>query len=92
MDEKTLTDALKHTDEVLDFVRSKVANEPIPGGLLLGTSYVLLLRYAKIPKNQILSLIDDIYETGATLRTTVEILNQVVPAIPKFFLTICYIN
>jgi predicted amidophosphoribosyltransferase len=39
-----------------------------------------------------LLLIDDIYETGATLRTTVEILNEVVPAIPKYFLTVAYIN
>jgi predicted amidophosphoribosyltransferase len=39
-----------------------------------------------------LLLIDDIYETGATLRTTVEILNEVVPSIPKYFLTISYIN
>ena len=39
-----------------------------------------------------LLLIDDIYETGATLRTTVEILNEVVPSIPKYFLTITYIN
>jgi len=39
-----------------------------------------------------LLLVDDIYETGATLRTTVEILNQVVPAIPKYFLTVTYIN
>jgi predicted amidophosphoribosyltransferase len=38
-----------------------------------------------------LLLVDDIYETGATLRTTVEILNQVVPAIPKYFLTVTYI-
>jgi len=39
-----------------------------------------------------LLLIDDIYETGATLRTTVEILNEVVPDIPKYFLTVTYIN
>lgn len=39
-----------------------------------------------------LLLIDDIYETGATLRTTVEILNEVVPTIPKYFLTVTYIN
>ncbi|CAN2210288.1 Phosphoribosyltransferase domain [Candidatus Nanopelagicaceae bacterium] len=39
-----------------------------------------------------LLLIDDIYQTGATLRTTVEILNAVVPAIPKYFLTVTYIN
>lgn len=39
-----------------------------------------------------LLLIDDIYETGATLRTTVEILNKVVPTIPKYFLTVAYIN
>ena len=38
-----------------------------------------------------LLLIDDIYETGATLRTTVEILNEVVPNIPKYFLAISYI-
>jgi predicted amidophosphoribosyltransferase len=38
-----------------------------------------------------LLLIDDIYETGATLRTTVALLNQVVPDIPKYFLTIAYI-
>jgi predicted amidophosphoribosyltransferase len=39
-----------------------------------------------------LLLVDDIYETGATLRSTVEILNQVVPSIPKYFLTVTYIN
>ncbi len=39
-----------------------------------------------------LLLIDDIYETGATLRTTVGILNKVVPDIPKYFLTVTYIN
>lgn len=39
-----------------------------------------------------LLLVDDIYETGATLRTTVEILNQIVPDIPKYFLTVAYIN
>jgi adenine/guanine phosphoribosyltransferase-like PRPP-binding protein len=38
-----------------------------------------------------LLLIDDIYETGATLRTTVNILNEIVPAIPKYFLTVAYI-
>ena len=39
-----------------------------------------------------LLLIDDIYETGATLRATVDILNEVVPGIPKYFLTVTYIN
>ena len=38
-----------------------------------------------------LLLIDDIYETGATLRATVQILNKVVPNIPKYFLTVTYI-
>ena len=36
-------------------------------------------------------LIDDIYETGATLRTTVELLNKIVPSIPKYFLTVAYL-
>ena len=38
-----------------------------------------------------LLLIDDVYETGATLRTTVTLLNEVVPKIPKYFLTMAYI-
>jgi len=39
-----------------------------------------------------LLLIDDIYETSATLRTTVKILNTMVPLIPKYFLTVAYIT
>jgi predicted amidophosphoribosyltransferase len=75
--------------------QGRVATKNIPGLQerlkSIGTRYEL-----GMPKDLLnakgLLLIDDIYETGATLRTTVEILNEIVPSIPKYFLTIAYIN
>ena len=37
-------------------------------------------------------LIDDVYGTGATLRTAVQLLNKAVPLIPKYFLTVAYLD
>ena len=75
--------------------KGRIATKNIPGLQdrlkSVGARYELG-KPGTLQKAKGLLLIDDIYETGATLRTTVEILNKVVPTIPKFFLTICYIN
>jgi predicted amidophosphoribosyltransferase len=76
-------------------VRGHISTKNIPG--LQGRMKSVGARYELGTFNELRSargllLIDDVYETGATLRTTVSLLNQVVPEIPKFFLTIAYIS
>ena len=75
--------------------KGRVATKNIPGlqerMKSIGARYELG-RSNDLQNAKGLLLIDDIYETGATLRTTVEILNEVVPTIPKYFLTVAYIN
>ena len=75
--------------------KGRVATKNIPGLQerlkSIGARYELGLANDLLNAKGLL-LIDDIYETGATLRTTVEILNEIVPSIPKYFLTIAYIN
>ena len=74
--------------------KGRVATKNIPGIQerlkSVGARYELGKPY-DLKNAKGLLLIDDIYETGATLRTTVEILNEVVPTIPKYFLAISYI-
>gem|GEM_PF-6589761 len=89
----------KGFNEAIDTVhvknKGRVATKNIPGLQerlkSVGARYELG-RSSDLQNAKGLLLIDDIYETGATLRTTVEILNEVVPAIPKYFLTVTYIN
>jgi predicted amidophosphoribosyltransferase len=89
----------KGFNEAIDTVhvkdKGRVATKNIPGLQerlkSVGARYELG-RSSDLQNAKGLLLIDDIYETGATLRTTVEILNVVVPAIPKYFLTVTYIN
>ena len=89
----------KGFNEAIDTVhvkdKGRVATKNIPGLQerlkSVGARYELG-RSNDLQNAKGLLLIDDIYETGATLRTTVEILNEVVPAIPKYFLTVTYIN
>jgi predicted amidophosphoribosyltransferase len=75
--------------------KGRMATKNIPGLQerlkSVGARYELG-RSSDLKNSKGLLLIDDIYETGATLRTTVEILNEVVPTIPKYFLTVTYIN
>jgi predicted amidophosphoribosyltransferase len=75
--------------------RGHISTKNIPGlqGRLksVGTRYGLGA-FNELQSARGLLLIDDVYETGATLRTTVSLLNQVVPEIPKYFLTIAYIR
>lgn len=75
--------------------KGRVATKNIPG--LQERLKSIGARYELGRPNDLLNakgllLIDDIYETGATLRTMVQILNEIVPSIPKYFLTIAYIN
>ena len=89
----------KGFNEAIDTVhvkdKGRVATKNIPGLQerlkSVGARYELG-RSNDLQKAKGLLLIDDIYQTGATLHTTVEILNEVVPAIPKYFLTVTYIN
>jgi predicted amidophosphoribosyltransferase len=89
----------KGFNEAIDTVhvkdKGRVATKNIPGLQerlkSVGARYELG-RSNDLQNAKGLLLIDDIYETGATLRTTVEILNEVVPDIPKYFLTVTYIN
>lgn len=37
-------------------------------------------------------LIDDVYGTGATLRTAAQLLNKAIPHVPKYFLTVAYLD
>jgi predicted amidophosphoribosyltransferase len=45
----------------------------------------------EIKNAQRILVVDDIYDTGATLRTTVQLLNRLAPNVPKHFLVIAYI-
>ncbi len=75
--------------------RGHISTKNIPGlqGRLksVGTRYGIG-SLSEVRSARGLLLIDDVYDTGATLRTTVSLLNQVVPEIPKYFLTIAYIR
>jgi predicted amidophosphoribosyltransferase len=83
----------KNTVHVKD--KGRVATKNIPGLQerlkSIDSRYELGMTHDLLKANGLL-LIDDIYETGATLRTTVKLLNEVVPSIPKYFLTVAYID
>ena len=36
--------------------------------------------------------IDDVYDTGATMRVCAELINAIRPELPKYFLTVAYIK
>ncbi len=83
----------KNTVHVKD--KGRVATKNIPGLQerlkSIDSRYELGMTHDLLKASGLL-LIDDIYETGATLRTTVKLLNEVVPSIPKYFLTVAYID
>ena len=75
--------------------KGRVATKNIPG--LQQRLKSIGARYELGKPNDLLNakgllLIDDIYETGATLRSMAQILNKIVPSIPKYFLTIAYVH